>query len=116
MWKGTKENVSFIFKAAATATFAFVPPSFAQSDDEVCKSLGDLGSTFMKARQKGIPLSDLVKVFPESSDNYTAEVARKLAIAAYEQPRYSTEENQLQVVSEFRDAIELACYKKAQSE
>lgn len=116
MWQGTKENVSFLLKAAATATFAFTPPSFAQSVDEVCKTLGDLGATFMQARQKGIPLSDLMEVFPESPDDYTAELARTILFAAYEQPRFSTEDIQLQAISEFRDAIELECYKDAQSD
>ena len=116
MWQGTKKNVSFLLKAAVTAAFAFAPPSSAQSDDDLCKSLGELGASFMRARQGGIPLSDVLNVFPESPDEDTGEVARKIAIAAYEQPRYSTEENQLQVISEFRDAIELVCYKKAQSE
>jgi hypothetical protein len=116
MWQGIEVKVSSLLKVAATATFAFAPPSSAQTEDEVCKVLGDLGAVTMTARQKGAPLSDILKLFNNSSDEYITELARKFAITAYELPRYLTEENQQQAISEFRDVIELACYKKAQSE
>jgi len=72
----------------------------------VCESMGLSAETIMGARQAGLPLSEIMDMIPD--DNVYHET---MALWAYEEPVWSTSDNQEKAKREFRDKIELACYK-----
>lgn len=85
---------------AAAAAFTL---TFAQAQD--CKGLGELAEKVMEARQAGVPLSNI-----RSNADYS-DFTKRLAIDAYKQPRFSTQEMQRSAAVDFRTEWELACYE-----
>lgn len=82
-------------------------PAPAQDSQLLCTKLGELAEQVMILRQKEHPISDLMANVP---DGPTGEMFAKMIIAAYEQPSYSTLENQQDAIEEFRNDWELQCY------
>lgn len=74
---------------------------------EVCAELADIAETLMGFRQQGIALSRILELDSYSTNEYLA----RLAVAAYDQPRYSTTEIQDSAISDFRDAVHVDCIK-----
>lgn len=71
-----------------------------------CEDLENLARSVMNSRQSGVSMSDMVKVAPEF---------KWMIIAAFEQPRFSTEENQTEASQDFANTIALACYKNTEN-
>jgi hypothetical protein len=100
---------------AATATIALAASAKADDTTEFCKSVGEYSRSVMKNRQADVPMSDMMEVLDRKHDapEGVKNVARKMIILAYEQPDFSTEENQKEAIAEFGNEAELACYQQA---
>ena len=97
-------------RLAIIFSLLFVTPAWAEEQkltDNICPDLGRLAETFMSFRQKGVPLSRVMEVeVPE-----VIEGVRELALAAYEETQWSTEERRADAIRRFRNSVELDCYK-----
>jgi len=96
-------------RLAITAFCALVAgPALAEepkADDHVCKVLGMVAGSIMENRQMGIPLSDMLEVTP-------MPLLRQIVLLAYEKPRYYSDEVVREEIQDFRNEVEVACYKR----
>ena len=83
--------------AALLATAAYADP--------VCESLGGYARTVMESRQLGVPLSKVMGVVKGDS------IATKIALDAYEQPRFQSEEFRQTAIEDFGNKWETTCYR-----
>lgn len=79
-----------------------------KADDHVCKVLGMVAGSIMENRQMGIPLSDMLEVTP-------MPLLRQIVLLAYEKPRYYSDEVVREEIQDFRNDIEVECYRKEMS-
>ena len=82
-----------------------------QSKDEMCKRWGDLAVKIMDLRQSETPMNEVMKV-ADVKDG--ASVTRQIITWAYEQPSYSTKSIRERTIAEFRNRVELECFKSAE--
>lgn len=83
---------------------------------EVCSDLGALAEIIMKVRQDGVALSTLMPAITSSiedtDDNQIViKIAKTAVLAAYEIPRYSSSDIRNDTIADFRNKMELECYK-----
>ena len=78
-----------------------------------CGGVGQIAEKIMMARQQEKPMSAQVQFFNELADISEASRGALLTyvVRAYEQPSYQTPENQQRAAAEFRNEIELECYR-----
>lgn len=97
----------------ALAVFALAGISLiagsASADQGSCDAIGILAKSVMSARQGGVPMQDILSNGVGSKK--VSELTRLLAMAAYDQPRFSTEEHQERAITEFQNQMYLACLK-----
>lgn len=74
-----------------------------------CEVIGILAKSVMSARQGGVPMQDVLGHGGDSKE--VDELTRLLAIAAYEQPRFSSKDYQDRATTEFQNQMYLACMK-----
>lgn len=72
---------------------------------ETCLSYSELAASIMGARQRGVPMSRMMKI--ADGDKMT----EAMLIDAYDRPRMNLEENQLEMTRDFENQIYLACTK-----
>ena len=103
-----KKIVSFILIIFSSIS----SPSFVLSDAVSCSEIGKIAKTIMEGRQIEVPISTMMDAITSNIEEGDGQAAlRKLVILAYEMPSYSTKEMQQSMVAEFRNQIELKCYK-----
>jgi hypothetical protein len=73
--------------------------------DEVCANLGEYARTVMESRQLGVPLSKVMAVVKD------ADIPKKIALDAYEQPRFQSEEFRQTAIEDFGNKWETLCYR-----
>lgn len=84
----------------------FSGPLHAESSSEdPCVTISRLAEKIMENRQAGIAMTDMMKIADSN------ELIRQMIIAAYEEPRFSSDKHQRNAVMDFRNQIELVCYK-----
>lgn len=76
------------------------------SPDQLCHLRGSWAATVMSARQAGIPLSSQLHL-----ENAPGAGTRDEILAAYEHPRFSTAPMQQRAVEDYRNEVELRCFK-----
>lgn len=98
-----------IYLATIMCIFFIAMPAHAEDDwRAMCNSVASIAETIMKARQDGVSMAKMMEIpEPEGSNG----LGEGLIIAAYESPRYSTEEMQTRSIEEFRDKAYLQCVK-----
>ena len=90
------------------AIMAFTAPAIATAQDkaaEQCELAVQIAEAIMQNRQAGTPISKMMEV----ADGNQAIIG--LILVAYDTPRFSTQEYQLQAVTDFSNEVGLACYK-----
>ena len=76
----------------------------------LCKDLADLARTAATARQSGVPLAKMLNASTDlAPDAGTNEMFVGLLRLAYDQPKYSTEENKQIAITEFENNMLLGC-------
>lgn len=87
-------------------------PKAEKPDQGFCQMIGGLANAVMAARQRNVPLSQMMTAFGPDSE-YPPElqaVIREMALNAYQRDQYSTPEIQNTVIARFRNDYETACY------
>jgi hypothetical protein len=79
-----------------------------KADDHVCKVLGIVAGQIMDNRQAGIPLSDMLEVTD-------LPILKEIVLLAYESPRYYSDEVVREEIQDFRNDVEVECYRKEMS-
>lgn len=89
--------------------------------DEKCEIVGDMAKLAMEQRQRNIRLSEFLRIansFGEGADIDPKEKAdlvalfREIGMNAYDEPLFTTEEVQQQVINEFANKWEKSCYDR----
>ena len=80
----------------------------AQRDQALCTTLGEFAGSIMESRQVGIPLSKMLEAVAEGGKD---TLSRSLILAAYDTPRYNGATYRQRAIDEFRNDIEIRCYK-----
>ena len=90
-----------------------LPIAHAQDEADPCASIGGFAEILMEKRQEGIAMSDLMKMVASAEGpQQLINIARKMVISAYEQPKYGSPEYKANAVKSFRNEWELKCYKE----
>lgn len=101
-----KLGVVVLFATAGTAHL------FGQEQKDpvaFCGELGGLAEAMMTARQAGVLMS---KIMAEAANQgELAPIMQKLAVAAYDTPQFSVEENRRDAAVRFRNDFEVECFK-----
>lgn len=90
-------------KRLIIAAVAALTLTFTQAQD--CKVIGDLAEKTMEARQVGVSVSDMMDIAKDD------RLLKSIILDAYKRPRFSTEEVQRRVITDFRADWEVACYE-----
>ncbi|WP_433989710.1 hypothetical protein SuNHUV7_04900 (plasmid) [Pseudoseohaeicola sp. NH-UV-7] len=93
---------------------ALLTPLSATANNEICNSFGNLATTIMEERQKGILISEMMRR-AETLDTSVKETAILFVIAAYDRPQYNLPESRSRAVQRFANDKMLACYKLVQN-
>lgn len=80
--------------------------------EDVCESFGSTSESIMEQRQKGVPMSKLMKAIGgmDASEHFLATL-KDIVIEAYEEPQYRGDDYTADAVRRFRNKVELDCYK-----
>ena len=102
-----------MMKAILTAAaIAVATPAASQvSHDEACSAMADMAESIMGARQSGASLQQALDIASKAKTAEVRDGIRAVAILAWGQPAFSTEEYQQKAVIDFRDNMHLYCLK-----
>ena len=89
---------------------ALVFASISAQANQTCSRFSSLAETIMTAHQSGVAMQDLVEDL--GNDERAKKSVMPIIIAAYQKPRFSTEEYKQRAIDSFRDQVAVACYKK----
>lgn len=84
---------------------AMCAATFANADAEFCESLESAAKSLMKARQTGVEMSAAMKAAEGS------EYLSTMVVMAYEEPRWSAQENKRKATQDFSNLVYLECHK-----
>ena len=87
---------------------------FAQAEDDICENLSENAGFIMSARQNGMAASTLINAAKKAFGDEDALAIGMISLA-FDEPRYSSEDDKQQAVEEFTSMNYLACYKELNS-
>ena len=79
---------------------------------QLCGAMSELAGNIMKMRQNGVPMVTAMEI-SDKADPSIKDFVAALILAAYEQPRFSVEENRQNAALDFQNMVALQCYKSA---
>lgn len=97
-----------VLLAMVTIAIAFAPTVALAEDNSLCPKIGEVAETIMRGRQNGVAMSTMMNI---AEDNDVKGLVQSLIKMAFETPRYSSQEYQLEAEQDFRAKIEGICYK-----
>ncbi len=103
----------FLFAAGAAVFCGFAGPAAQAQSDEDCALMGELATTIMRGRQSGVPLTEMMRAGTQSDNPVANDLTRKMILAAYDLPRYSSDGMQARAVTDFANDVVLICYQAA---
>jgi len=85
----------------------------AADQSQMCPMLGNQAETIMKARQNGVPMSDLMALVSKhfSGDGIMANFSKQMVVAAYKVPQYNGAKYKASAAHDLRTEWELMCYQ-----
>jgi len=86
-------------------------PVMAEGELLSCKEVSDLASTMMECRQNGVPIAELLSYVDTKEMADIRSSVTAIAIEAYEEPNWSTEEFKKKSVVEFGNRWYMLCLK-----
>ncbi len=100
---------------AAVLALGIACPAMAEEKASSCAMLGEIARAVMTSRQAELPLSDLLAQVDKAAlaDPEMRYAWHSLIMTAYKSPSYPSEEVQRRVIAKFGNAVELACYERA---
>lgn len=90
---------------------AMAKPAIAITNDEACAQMASTAESIMRARQNGIAMQKVLEVASGSKSAAVKDGFRTIIMMAYDQPRFSTQENKQRAIDDFRDEMQLYCMK-----
>lgn len=81
----------------------------AMASDDMCPLWGEAAEIVALSHQTGEPVSKHMANLDMFSD-YERPIARRMFLAAYDEPRYETPEYMLRNIADFRNRVETQCY------
>ncbi|MDY6469397.1 hypothetical protein SKM57_12510 [Acinetobacter faecalis] len=78
---------------------------------ETCEDIELIAGVIMENRQYGTPMSKAMLILNKTDDEQFKQVLEKIIISAYEMPKFSTEANKQEAITDFKEAYFLGCYK-----
>ncbi len=94
----------------ATILLCTAATSNADTREAICPEIANLAMTIMSARQTGVPIETLMQAADQDVEQMYEDLAKAMIMDAYSAPRYSSEEFQQQAITEFGNAVSVACY------
>lgn len=90
-----------------------LPAHAEATQQQICKTVGDMAENVMSQRQAGSKMSDMLRIYGEELAAVPAAVEHisKLTLLAFDEPLYSTDAAKQKAVIEFRNQAELGCFK-----
>lgn len=79
-----------------------------EAKDKSCKLNALMADVIMQGRQAGVEMSEVVAVFTKQG---LSKEYYPMVLAAYEHPRYTSEEIKRSTITEFKNSIYLQCMK-----
>lgn len=80
------------------------------SDNALCESMSNLAGAIMEGRQAGRDMAEMMKA-GSSNDPAIVKLRESFIVAAFEEPRYSSEEYQQKATADFKNSVFLQCFK-----
>lgn len=71
--------------------------------------MGRFAEETMKARQNGVPLQKILDLAAQGDSEVMRKALRQLAIEAWSQPRYGSDDMKNRAIGEFRDHLQVQC-------
>ena len=98
------------------AAMMFVPTiTFAEEQKmtpaQTCGLVANLSKSIMDNRQIGVPLVDMIDVPDNIEIEALANIVREIILEAYDRPKFSTKEYQIEAAEEFSNEVLLSCLK-----
>lgn len=99
------------------AAMMFVPTiTFAEEQkmtpEQTCGLVANLSKSIMDNRQIGVPLVDMIGIPDNIEVEALANIVRDIILEAYDRPKYSSKEYQLEAAEEFSNEVMLECMKE----
>jgi hypothetical protein len=118
------KRTSLTLAAATLVAASFTTPAVAM---DMCEMLEGMARSTMAARQKGAPLSAILKIADQihvykDEDIDTGQNARirklmrSVTFDAFEKPRYSTERAKTHTINEFANSWYLSCLRVTETD
>lgn len=101
-------KTSFLW-AALLLTASAVASDGVDREGKFCRTISNMATEIMKARQNGVPMADVMELVPNPSP--IAKLGKSLVISAYERRRYSSAEMRQESVVDFANEVYLSCVK-----
>lgn len=92
-------------------TLIFINPLSAMAiNEDSCKKFSEFAELTMEGRQRGRPITELISIIDRTpGDKSSIPLFRNWIISAYKQPRYSTESNKQEAITEFSNKAYIEC-------
>lgn len=104
------KKIAIITAAVLSACVAQPVVAAPASEKEFCSEIEELARQVMRARQVGVPLSEVLSA--GKPDGPAKRMVRHMAMIAYGGPRYSTEEYKQREIDEFANKFAHMCYNR----
>lgn len=75
---------------------------------DICKQWGDQAAKIMILRQSETPMNEIMKALEGAGDT---SIMQQIVVRAYESPTYTGKEFQDRAIAQFRNRVELECFK-----
>jgi hypothetical protein len=97
-------SLAIILMACTMAMAEGEPEGEAFDKDTFCTQIEHLAEKIMEARQKGVPMANMYKIFDD-------EFGREMVIEAYEYQRYNSREIQDKMILDYKNHWFMICLK-----
>ena len=86
--------------------------AFAGEKDK-CELISTVSGAIMEVRQRNVPIQEVLNLAKEIETEFgvSYDALHGLIVYAYKQPRYSTEKNQRNAVTDFKNETYITCIK-----
>lgn len=102
------------YAARGDAGYPPVPapkPTIAEPVADACSSVYDYSYQVMRSRQVGVPLQMVIDVnhYHAGQDNNVSDLFDSIAVAAYKEPRYTSQAEQERAMVDFATNVRIIC-------
>jgi hypothetical protein len=100
-----KKYIPIALLLSATIVYAEDKPA---TYEEICAVAEEVSRAAMDARQAGVPLKNILKIFPAERDS-AENMFYYITLLAYNRPRYETESVKEKAINDFADYVYIEC-------